>query len=197
MQFTMLHDVIMYLMIASVLFATFIIIERSIFFSTILREGKKLDAYLHSHLSDKELHRELKETFSTWKSPQARALCEVVETGGISEIGQEYYVQAVYVDKQGELNKRLWILDTIVTLSPLMGLLGTIFGIIDAFHSLSSGSNSDPAAVSRGIGTALFATGFGIFIALYSMMFFNYFNSKVEHINNQIKLMSLTVLAHR
>jgi len=197
MHFTMLHDVIMYLMIATVLYATFIIIERSIFFATVLREGKKLDAFLRSHLTDQKLHKELKESFGAWKSPQARALCEISETSGISEIGQEYYVQAIYVEKQDELNKRLWILDTVVTLSPLMGLLGTIFGIIDSFHSLSSGNNSDPTAVSRGIGTALFATGFGIFIALYSMMFFNYFSSKVEQINNQIKLMSLTVLAHR
>lgn len=197
MHYTMLHDVIMYLMITAILFATFIIVERSIFFTAVLKEGEKLDSFLRSHLTDKALCKELREMFGGMKSPQARALCEVSETSGISEIGQEYYVQAVYVEKQEELNKRLWVLDTIVTLSPLMGLLGTIFGIIDAFHSLSSGSNSDPTAVSRGIGTALFATGFGIFIALYSMIFFNYFNSKVEQINNQIKLMSLTVLAHR
>jgi biopolymer transport protein ExbB len=43
----------------------------------------------------------------------------------------------------------------------------------------------------------LYATGFGIFIALYAMMFFNYFNNKVEEINNQMKLISLTVLGAR
>jgi biopolymer transport protein ExbB len=83
-------------------------------------------------------------------------------------------------------------------MSPLLGLLGTILGIIDSFHSLASGNAAaDPAAVSRGIGTALYATGFGIFIALYAMMFFNYFNTKVEQINNQMKLISLTVLGAR
>ena len=71
-------------------------------------------------------------------------------------------------------------------------------GIIDAFNRLSSGNSAaDPAAVSRGIGTALYATGFGIFIALYAMMFFNYFSTKVEKINNQMKLISLTLLGAR
>ena len=69
---------------------------------------------------------------------------------------------------------------------------------IDFFNRmLSRHAAADPAAVSRGIGTALYATGFGIFIALYAMMFFNYFNNKVEEINNQMKLISLTVLGAR
>ena len=51
--------------------------------------------------------------------------------------------------------------------------------------------------MSRGIGTALYATGFGILIALYAMMFYNYFNNKAEQITNQMKLISLTLLGAR
>lgn len=198
MSFTMAHDVTMYLMTFAILLATYIIVERSLYFGATLREGKAVDHYLRNHKKDKELRSELMEQFRSGKSPQAQVLFEVAEAADLPQGEMEYFVQSVYIAKQEILSKRLWILDTIVTLSPLMGLLGTILGIIDAFHSLSSGQGAaDPAGVSRGIGTALFATGFGILIALYSMMFYNYFTNKVEQVNNQIKLISLTFLASR
>ena len=143
---------------------------------------------------------EVIDTFANRRSPQAQALCEVAKASQENHDHErmEYVVQAIYVAKQPTVISRLWILDTIVTLSPLMGLLGTILGIIDAFYSLSSGNTAaDPAAVSRGIGTALYATGFGILIALYAMMFYNYFNNKAEQITNQMKLISLTLLGAR
>lgn len=200
MTFTLVHDLVMYVMVAVLLLATYVIIERFIFFVGTLREGKKVENFVSSHLHDKKLHGQIVDTFSSKTSPQAQAICEVVKASQDSHTHEqmEYIVQSIYVAKKPMVGTRLWILDTIITMSPLLGLLGTILGIIDAFHSLSSGSAAaDPAAVSRGIGTALYATGFGIFIALYAMMFFNYFSTKVEQINNQMKLISLTLLGAR
>lgn len=200
MTFTLVHDLVMYVMIAVLLLATYVIIERFIFFAGTLNEGKAVENFVSSHLRDKKLHGQIIETFASKNSPQAQAICEVVKASQDTHTHEqmEYIVQSIYVAKKPIVGTRLWILDTIITMSPLLGLLGTILGIIDAFHSLSSGSAAaDPAAVSRGIGTALYATGFGIFIALYAMMFFNYFSSKVEQINNQMKLISLTLLGAR
>lgn len=198
MNFMLIHDGVMYAMAAILLLATYVIIERIIFFASTIKEGKQVTSYIKTHLHDKDLHQEVRANFCNSQSPQAQALCDIVSADKMSHEETEYFVQSIYVAKQPILNARLWILDTVVTLSPLLGLLGTILGIIDAFYSLSSGTgNSDPTAVSRGIGTALYATGFGIFIALYSMMFFNYFTNKVEQINNQIKLLSLTFLAQQ
>lgn len=200
MTFTLVHDLVMYVMIAVLLLATYVIIERFIFFAGTLNEGKTVENFVSSHLHDKKLHGQIIETFASKNSPQAQAICEVVKASQDTHTHEqmEYIVQSIYVAKKPIVGTRLWILDTIITMSPLLGLLGTILGIIDAFHSLSSGSAAaDPAAVSRGIGTALYATGFGIFIALYAMMFFNYFSSKAEQINNQMKLISLTLLGAR
>ena len=187
-------------MIGVLLLATYVIIERLIFFAVTLREGKNVENFVHSHLHDKKLHSQIVDTFQTQTSPQAQAICAVVKATEEHHTNEqlEFIVQSIYVAKKPLVGPRLWILDTIITMSPLLGLLGTILGIIDAFHSLASGNAAaDPAAVSRGIGTALYATGFGIFIALYAMMFFNYFNNKVEQINNQMKLISQTVLGAR
>lgn len=198
MNFMAIHDGVMYAMAVILLLATYVIIERIIFFVSTMKEGKQVESYIKTHLHDKNLHQEVSANFCNSQSPQAQALCDIVSAEKMSHEETEYFVQSIYIAKQPILNSRLWILDTVVTLSPLLGLLGTILGIIDAFYSLSSGTgNSDPTAVSRGIGSALYATGFGIFIALYSMVFFNYFTSKVEQINNQIKLLSLTFLAHQ
>lgn len=200
MSFILIHDMVMYVMVGVLLLATYVILERMLFFTGTLREGKNVENFVSSHLHDKSLHGQIVETFEAKKSPQAQAICEVVKASQSTHTHEqmEYIVQSIYVAKKPIVGTRLWILDTIITMSPLLGLLGTILGIIDAFHSLSSGSAAaDPAAVSRGIGTALYATGFGIFIALYAMMFFNYFNTKVEQINNQMKLISLTLLGTR
>ncbi|MFN3397666.1 MAG: MotA/TolQ/ExbB proton channel family protein [Sulfurimicrobium sp.] len=200
MTFTLVHDIVMYIMVGVILIATYVIIERFIFFAATLREGKDVADFIRSHLHDKSLHGEILQAFEKHKSPQARAICEVVgaaqENHGHEQM--EYIAQSIYVEKQPTVAARLWMLDTIITLSPLMGLLGTILGIIDAFYSLSSGSvAADPAAVSRGIGTALYATGVGIFIALYAMLFYNYFSSKAEQVTNQMKLITLTLLGAR
>ena len=200
MSFTFIHELVMYFMVGVLLLATYVIIERMIFFAVTLREGKNVENFVRSHLHDKKLHGQIIDTFQSQTSPQAQAICEVVNAAKDEHTHEqmEYVVQSIYVSKKPLVGPRLWILDTIITMSPLLGLLGTILGIIDAFHSLASGNAAaDPSAVSRGIGTALYATGFGIFIALYVMMFFNYFNNKVEEINNQMKLISLTVLGAR
>jgi hypothetical protein len=63
----------------------------------------------------------------------------------------------IAMDKKA--SARLWILDTIVTAAPLLGLLDTIFGIMETFNALAAGGVPDPAAVSRGTGTALVAYG--------------------------------------
>ncbi len=196
MNFMAIHNAVMYLMAAILLVATWVIVERIIYFISTEREGRRVGEFMKTHLHDVNLHHEILAECGERRSPQAQAMCEIVNASQLSHDETEYFVQSVYVAKQSVLHARLWILDTVITLSPLLGLLGTILGIIDAFYNLSSGNgSSDPAAVSRGIGTALYATGFGIFIALYSLVFFNYFNSKVEAINGQIKLLALTYLS--
>jgi len=87
----------------------------------------------------------------------------------------------------GSVNRGLWILDTIVTAAPLLGLLGTILGIMDTFQALSAGGVSDPSAVSRGIGSALFATAIGIGTALYGLLGHNVLHRLGECITEDFK----------
>lgn len=72
----------------------------------------------------------------------------------------------------------LSILDTIVTVAPLLGILGTVTGIISAFRVLDVASGEAPRLVSLGIAEALLTTAFGLIIAILSVIPFNYFSHR-------------------
>ncbi len=78
------------------------------------------------------------------------------------------------------------VMDTIVTLAPLLGLLGTVTGIMRAFNAVSEGG-LDPSAVSAGIGEALIATAFGLGIAMVTLIPYNYYSTKVQFLSFQLE----------
>ncbi len=80
-----------------------------------------------------------------------------------------------------ELERYLSLLGTIALISPLLGLLGTVVGIIDAFLVASSGSLGDPTALAAGISKALVSTAGGIFVAIPAMVMHRYY---VRHISS-------------
>jgi biopolymer transport protein ExbB len=67
-----------------------------------------------------------------------------------------------------------------VTISPLLGIFGTVTGIIRAFEAMGILGSQNPVAVSGGIAEALITTAAGLSIAIPSVAFFNYFNSRIE-----------------
>lgn len=78
-----------------------------------------------------------------------------------------------------ELERFLTTLGTIATISPLMGLFGTVVGMIEIFASQSP-SGSNPIELAHGISVALYNTGFGLVIAIPAMIFFRHFRGQVE-----------------
>ena len=116
-----------------------------------------------------------------------REYVEALNQPGISRSRLEDVSSAVFIEVSGKVGSRLWILDTIVTAAPLLGLLGTILGIMETFNALSSGGISDPAAVSRGIAAALLATAIGIGTALYGLIGYNLLHRFADYLTEQYK----------
>lgn len=89
------------------------------------------------------------------------------------------------------------ILDTVITLAPLLGLLGTVTGMMGSF-SLIGGDLSAPGAITGGIAEALIATAFGLGIAITSLIPFNYLNTKMDEARIEIETAStqLELLVH-
>jgi biopolymer transport protein ExbB len=81
------------------------------------------------------------------------------------------------------LEKRLNALDTLARGTPLLGLLGTVFGMIKVFFTLGIGQSApDPALLARGIGLALITTAAGLIVAIPSFFMHRYFQGRVDHL---------------
>jgi biopolymer transport protein ExbB len=84
-------------------------------------------------------------------------------------------------------NRGLTILDTIITLAPLLGLLGTVTGMIHSFGLLGASELGAPAAITGGIAEALIATAFGLGVAITALLPFNYLNARLEEARLEIQ----------
>ncbi|MGH7845303.1 MAG: MotA/TolQ/ExbB proton channel family protein [Candidatus Binatia bacterium] len=78
------------------------------------------------------------------------------------------------------LKSRVTVLDTIVTLTPLLGLLGTVIGMIGSFDIMSVAGIGQPHAVTGGVAEALIATATGLLIAILTLIPYNYFSNRAE-----------------
>ncbi len=79
-----------------------------------------------------------------------------------------------------KLKKGMPILETVVTIAPILGILGTVTGIIGAFEALSMASVNDPKLISHGISEALITTAFGLIIGLFAQVALNYYIVRIE-----------------
>lgn len=84
-------------------------------------------------------------------------------------------------------NRGISMLDTIVTLAPLLGLFGTVTGMIHAFGLLGASELGAPTAITGGIAEALVATAFGLLIAMVSLLPFNFLNTQLERARQEIE----------
>lgn len=78
------------------------------------------------------------------------------------------------------LEKNLSILATLASVSTLLGLVGTVLGMIRAFGALATTGTPDTSALATGISEALINTAFGIFSSMLAIIFYNYFTSKID-----------------
>ena len=84
------------------------------------------------------------------------------------------------------LEKNLGIIGTIAVISPFVGLFGTVLGIIRAFQDIALKGNSTPAVVAAGVSEALITTAAGLFVAVVSVIFFNYFKARIKTYNQEM-----------
>jgi len=84
----------------------------------------------------------------------------------------------------GELRRGLWMIGTVGSLAPFIGLFGTVVGIMKAFHRIATEGSGGFDVVAAGISEALIATAVGLGVAIIALAFYNYLNVKVGLIGN-------------
>lgn len=182
----------LYVMAAVLLIGLVVIVDRTWALARTSAQGETVRRALaeHTHLDDTTLQRLAEQT-----AGPHRALLEapmrqpaIRDTGRLAELLEEtIMMHAPHVDR------RLWLLDTTVTLGPLLGLLGTIIGIFHAFKVLGN-PGAAPAQVTGGVAEALIATAAGLFIAIIGLIFFNGLQNRVRLVVHQMETVKVMLV---
>ncbi|HEY8515521.1 MAG TPA: MotA/TolQ/ExbB proton channel family protein [Candidatus Binatia bacterium] len=86
------------------------------------------------------------------------------------------------------LRQRLWLLATIGSIAPFVGLFGTVIGIMKSFHFIGETGTGGFAVVASGISEALVATALGLGVAVVAVAFYNYFEARLERIEATLRI---------
>jgi biopolymer transport protein ExbB len=94
------------------------------------------------------------------------------------------------------LGRGMWILDTVITAAPLLGLLGTIFGMMQSFKLIGPAGLLNPGGVTAGVAEALIATAVGLLIALVALFAFNYLTRLQAQTLDEMERLGTRLLDH-
>lgn len=115
-------------------------------------------------------------------------VCRILSTGlAHRNYGLEQSLEAAATQEIEKMKRSLSVLDTIITLAPLLGILGTVSGIIISFDLLGDAGIEDPKAVTGGIAQALITTATGLAIAIVALLPYNALTRKVEKVTRHLE----------
>ncbi|HDZ89868.1 MAG: MotA/TolQ/ExbB proton channel family protein [Deltaproteobacteria bacterium] len=168
---------VMYPLLACSLMALTVIIERLIFWigEDIRRDQKLVDRVLS--LCQTGRWDEVRGTIGGSRDFVIRIL-----VAGIlhRDFSMAKAMESAAADEVKRMNRYMVVLDTMITVAPLLGIFGTVIGIINSFDLLGATGIEDPRAVTAGIAQALITTAAGLGIAILSVFPYNYFNSRIS-----------------
>lgn len=135
------------------------------------------------------------------KGPVAAVALAAAQSWGRSDAALEAAMTAAARRSVPPLERHLTVLETAVTAAPLVGLLGTITGMMGVFRVVARRLAHDPGAdtshVTAGIGEALVATAFGILIAVVALLFFNAYRSFIDGLMDEAELVASELMMSR
>jgi biopolymer transport protein ExbB len=175
---------VMYPLLLCSIAVLFVIAERTLFWLALeaRRDRKLLDEVLEIARSGDWQH--LKERVEGCRD----YLIRILVIGIVHrEFSMGRAMESAAAEELRRMQRFTGVLDTMITVAPLLGIFGTVLGIIDSFEILGASGIADPRAVTGGIAQALITTAFGLGIAILSVFPFNYFNARVEEAAHQIE----------
>ncbi len=171
------NAIIVLLIFLSILFLS-IVIDRFISLHRFRPQKKPLD-----NLKQTLINRNFKratELCHLWiKRPLFSMIHQIIEAKKQPLVMVEKKIQRELQEHYDNMEKRLSTLNTIASISPLLGLLGTVLGMIDAFFSITT-SSEITASLASGISNALITTALGLAVAIPSIIFYNFFLRKIN-----------------
>ena len=184
--FSMAHyadQAVLWILIGLSVISLAIIIERFIYLNKIHKESVLVLGKIETALAENRLD-EIKNIAKAQDSVMATAAAYAVKHINQSGVqGLEEVFNTFFITLRPKMEKSLSFLGTIGSNAPYIGLLGTVLGIMKAFHDMTQASSeAGQKVVMAGISMALVATATGLAVAIPSVVAYNYFNKKVQSI---------------
>lgn len=176
--------ILMYFILLMSILGVYVIIERIIYFKTNENvDLAKLRPIIRQGI-EKNNMKDAIVTLGNQKSSTAKVLKEVLifgyKTKTTNVESLEEKAREVALAQIPKLERNMWLLSVVAHTTPLIGLLGTVTGMIQAFQAISKYGTGDPSVLANGISQALFTTAGGLFVAIPAIIFYNYFNKRID-----------------
>lgn len=188
---------ILYIMLLLLLVALTVIIERTRYLASMEKGGEKLIGMLkneNASIEKIELSKKLASLphaslFAVLRNDANKPTLSLEQKR--NELGG--HLEEAIMHEVPTLDRSLWVLDTVITLAPLLGLFGTIIGMFNAFHVLGDAQNG-AAQVTGGIAEALVSTACGLLIAMIGLLFFNALHNRVRIVLHQLETIKIMMV---
>jgi biopolymer transport protein ExbB len=175
-----MEDFIIYTLVLTSVVGLTIIVERG----WALRAGRiipsEVEAALETCRTEGDLPM-LRGICQQHPSPLGRLLLQAEQRRGWSKAENASALETAARHEIAQMERRLVILEIVVGVAPLLGLVGTIYGLIELFSGLSQTGMGDNNALAQGIALALNSTLLGLLTAIPSLIAWSYYNKKVEN----------------
>ncbi len=182
--------ILMYPIFLCSIFAIAIFIERFIYLTIVdIRNKKFLERVKKLRGNDTN---ELRRMSSEISSPLSTLLFSAIENVNRPEGERNLILNRVGAREIKELEKNINLLDIIIRITPLLGLLGTVTGMIRCFMTIQKlGGQVDAVKLAGGIWEALITTAAGLFVAIPALIFYHFLESKIDNIVLSMRDLSL------
>lgn len=135
-----------------------------------------------------------KEVCRNTKGPVASIYYQGLDRANEGVDAAEKAVVAYGGVQMGQLEKNVSWISLFIAIAPMLGFMGTVIGMIDAFDKIQAAGDMNPSLVAGGIKIALLTTVFGLIVAIILQIFYNYIIAKIDSIVNSMEDASITLI---
>jgi biopolymer transport protein ExbB len=172
-----------------------IVLERAWSLRNLVGNSLSLAEALRAPLERGDFNAALQTSQSQAETPAGRIFADVLAR---HQSDSMEYLSGLTEEKRFEeleaLKGPLWVLGTVGSSAPFIGLFGTVVGIVKAFHNMALMGSGGFSVVAAGISEALIATALGLIVAIIAVIFYNYFQTRIERIEAALTIASNRVL---
>ena len=181
------------IVLACLILGLAIAIERIIYLNFATTNTEKLLSEVESALKSGGTEA-AKEICRNTPGPVASIFYQGLDRAGEGVESAEKAVVAYGGVQMGQLEKNVSWISLFIALAPMLGFMGTVIGMIQAFDKIQAAGDMQPSLVAGGIKVALLTTVFGLIVAIILQIFYNYIVSKIDSIVNDMEDSSITLI---